>query len=159
MSIKYCKYCGKEFESNNKLKLYCCTACSNRMTKQRFKQNHPHHERDRNRKRRTTVEGYKYQWLAKIKCKCKKLDLPFDLTIDDLDIPEYCPVLGIKINFNHGHSGYFDDSPSVDRIIPELGYTKDNIKIISNRANLLKNNATIEELKLIINYLQRIRGW
>lgn len=70
-----------------------------------------------------------------------------------MDVIKHC------LNCNHGHSGYFDDSPSIDRIIPELGYTKGNIRVISNRANLLKSNATIEELQKVINDLRRTRGW
>lgn len=159
MKIKVCKQCGKIFETTNNKRLYCSVECGNKFRNLKFYSNHPHYERDRNRTKRTTLDGYKYQWLAKIKCKCKKLNIPFNLTIEDFTIPEYCPVLNIKLNYNHSHSGFFPDSPSIDRIIPELGYIKGNIRIISNRANLLKNNATIAELELIISDLRNIRGW
>ena len=76
--------------------------------------------------------------------------------MEDIVVPDVCPVLGIPIQKNHGHQGYFDDSPSVDRIIPELGYTKGNVRVISNRANLLKNNAKIEELELVLEDLRRL---
>lgn len=159
MIVKICKQCGKTFKTNNNKTLYCCTKCGDKYRRQKFYKNHLHYERDRNRIKRTTIDGYKNQWLAKIKSKCKKHNIPFNLTIEDFVIPEYCPVLNIKLNCNHGHSGFFSDSPSIDRIIPELGYIKGNIRIISNRANLLKNNATIEELELIISDLRNIRGW
>lgn len=48
------------------------------------------------------------------------------------------------------------NDPSVDRIIPELGYTKGNVRVISNRANLLKNNASIEEIELVLEDLRRL---
>jgi hypothetical protein len=78
------------------------------------------------------------------KARAKKLEVPFNLTAEDFDIPEFCPVLGIKIE--RGTKGFHDNAASVDRLRPELGYTKGNIKIISFRANRLKGNATAEEL-------------
>lgn len=41
-----------------------------------------------------------------------------------------------------------EDSPSIDKVIPELGYVRGNVWVISNKANRIKNNATLEELKL-----------
>ena len=70
-------------------------------------------------------------------------------------VPEFCPVLGIKlVPYNNG-SGFHIDSPSLDRIKPELGYIKGNVRVISNRANLLKNNATVEELEKVLEDLRR----
>ena len=47
-------------------------------------------------------------------------------------------------------------SPSLDRIIPSLGYVKGNIRVISFRANTLKNNATLSELELILEDAKKI---
>lgn len=41
----------------------------------------------------------------------------------------------------------------MDRIIPELGYTKGNVVVISFRANRLKNDATYEELRALADYV------
>jgi hypothetical protein len=35
---------------------------------------------------------------------------------------------------------------SIDKIVPALGYVKGNVIIVSNRANIIKNNATPEEI-------------
>lgn len=72
----------------------------------------------------------------------KKLD--FDLELEDIIIPELCPVFKAPIKV-----------PSIDRIDSLRGYTKDNIRIIENRANMLKNNATIEEIRLILADLEK----
>jgi hypothetical protein len=74
------------------------------------------------------------------------------LNIDDIIIPEVCPVLGIplKVNTSRVSSG----SPSLDRKDNNKGYTKDNTYVISYRANSLKNDATIEELEKVINYMR-----
>jgi len=61
-------------------------------------------------------------------------------------------VLGIKL---HKAVGVFaHHSPSLDRVVPNLGYVKGNVHVISWRANSLKKNATIEELEKIIQYMK-----
>ena len=61
-----------------------------------------------------------------------------------------CPVLGIPLVIGEGACS--DNSPSIDRIIPELGYVKGNIKVISRRANRIKNDATPDELFKVWQY-------
>lgn len=48
-----------------------------------------------------------------------------------------------------------DNSPSIDEIIPGKGYVRGNIMIISWKANRLKNNARLEDLEKIVNYIRR----
>lgn len=48
-------------------------------------------------------------------------------------------------------------SMSVDKIIPELGYTKDNTVLCINKANTIKNDCTLEEMSLWMpNWYKRI---
>ena len=75
------------------------------------------------------------------KLRAKQKDLPFDLELSDIVIPDICPIM--KINFDRSDKKY---SPSIDRIVPELGYTKNNIQIICSLANSMKWNSTKEEL-------------
>lgn len=93
-------------------------------------------------------KSHKLCMLAGAKLRAKKRGLEFVLTKDDIEIPVNCPILGIPIERNIG-SGFHNSSPSLDRINNKLGYTKDNVRVISNRANLLKCDATLEELELI----------
>lgn len=44
-------------------------------------------------------------------------------------------------------------SPSVDRLIPEHGYVEDNIVLCCHRCNTIKNDATLEELRLLTESL------
>ena len=89
--------------------------------------------------------------LAGARARAKKTNLPCTIKIEDIIIPEFCPILNIKLEINT--SGYKDNSPSLDKIIPKLGYVPGNVMVISMRANMIKNNATIEELGKIYNYL------
>lgn len=93
------------------------------------------------------VEPRKMLWIA-AKARSKKQNLPFDIELSDIIIPEYCPILDIKIERKeYGKGGSFQpNSPSLDKIIPSLGYVKGNIMVISMKANIMKCNATIEEL-------------
>lgn len=89
-------------------------------------------------------------WYA-AKCRAKLKSLPFDITPDDIKIPQTCPILGIPITqSNNGHFNH--NSPSIDRIHSNKGYTKDNILVISFRANSIKKDATVEELRKIYEF-------
>lgn len=84
------------------------------------------------------------------KSDAKKRGIEFTLTIEDVVIPETCPILGIPIVADIGPRT--NNSPSIDRIDNTKGYTPDNFVIISWRANLLKKDATLDELRKIADY-------
>jgi hypothetical protein len=73
--------------------------------------------------------------------------------MDDLDIPEYCPVLGCKLKLGYGKKLY--SSPSIDRIDNSKGYIKGNVRVISHRANQLKSNMSVEEARLVLKDLEQ----
>src|SRR5882724_4806672 len=113
--------------------------------------------------------GYHARWHAKNKVRnpilyvwrncrnrAKRLGVPFDLELVDIVIPEFCPVLGVKLEWGRGLKTGLKapNSPSIDRVIGERGYTKCNIRVISNRANLLKRDGTLAELKALVRYLE-----
>ena len=96
--------------------------------------------------------------LSAIRCRAKANNLPFNLTVEDLVIPEVCPVLNIPIHQSWGSvdvEANKDSCPSVDRVIPSLGYVKHNVRVISARANRIKTNSTPEELWLVFDYALR----
>lgn len=78
------------------------------------------------------------------------LSLPFDIEPDDIFIPETCPVLGVLLM----KGGDRDRTPSLDRFVPNLGYVKGNIRVISFRANRLKSDATIDEMRQVLAYME-----
>ncbi len=95
-----------------------------------------------------------YKMLARAKNRAKKNNLPFNLELGDIVIPDICPLLGIKIKSTEVRNS--PNNPSLDKIIPEKGYIKGNIWIISNRANTLKNDASLQELELLVENLKKL---
>ena len=94
--------------------------------------------------------------LNQAKRRAKEKGVEFNLTREDIKIPSHCPVLNIPLQRSVDNQGKkSDNSPSIDRIDNTKGYTKDNIRIISWKANRLKNDATLEELKLIVEYMEK----
>jgi hypothetical protein len=88
------------------------------------------------------------------KNRAKKIGVPFDITFEDVVIPERCPVLGISLIHNAGGRSHKPNSPSIDRLIPGLGYTKNNIWVISMRANAIKSNCSVEELQRLVDTIK-----
>ena len=83
----------------------------------------------------------------------KRAGIEFNLNFGEIDFPEYCPVLGIKLDYFANRKPQ-DNSPSFDRLDCTKGYITDNVKIISNKANRIKSNGNIDDLKKIIKYLE-----
>jgi len=96
------------------------------------------------------VESPEQYLLRRARGNANKLNLPCDLTIDDIVLPACCPILGISLFFSDDKPA--DNTPSVDRIDPTKGYMKGNIVVVSWRANRIKNNGTPEEHRLIYEF-------
>ena len=70
--------------------------------------------------------------------------VPFNISFDEVVIPPNCPVLGIPLRLQGERS---PNSPSLDRIVPALGYVSGNVRVISDRANRLKSNRDLDTLR------------
>jgi len=100
-------------------------------------------------------KSVEYRMLTRAKSRAKQKNIPFNLTLEDIEVPETCPLLGIPIEIQP-KKGHHPNSPSLDKIIPEKGYIKGNVWVISNRANTLKNDATLQELKTLVENLEAL---
>ncbi len=77
----------------------------------------------------------------------------FNLEPKDIKIPQNCPVLGIPLKQAKTHASA--NSPSIDRINNEKGYVKNNIVVVSYKANTIKSNATFKELQAVVDFYKQ----
>jgi transposase len=87
--------------------------------------------------------------------KIKLRGQEFTIQYGEIDWPEYCPVLGIKLDYFAKARKPQDNSPSFDRVDNTKGYVTGNVKIISNKANRIKGHGSLDELKKIIAYIEK----
>ncbi len=94
-----------------------------------------------------------YKLLKDARKRAKEFNREYNITLEDIYIPDVCPVLGILLIPTKGGK-CTNNSPSLDRVDSSKGYIKGNVKIISMRANRLKQDSTIEELENLIKYMK-----
>lgn len=88
------------------------------------------------------------------KTRAKKRGLPHSISYEDLlPIPSVCPALGTPLSLSGTYIN--GNVASLDRINNNIGYVPGNVAVISRRANSIKNDATIEELELVLAYMKR----
>lgn len=103
-----------------------------------------------------TQKDFKLLW-SQLKSSANRRGIHFDLKptdIDEIGIPISCPILNIPLYFHR--QAVQDDSISFDRIDSTKGYTADNLIVISYRANRLKSDASVDELKRIASFYEQL---
>ena len=97
--------------------------------------------------------------LRTIRKRAKLKGYDYDLTMDWIrkERKTFCPILGTKLQYVKGAGINLppENTPSIDRIDNNKGYTQDNCRIISWKANTLLSNATLWELKQVTQYLEQ----
>jgi len=83
--------------------------------------------------------------ITNVKSRAAKNGLDFDLDHTKMFIPTHCKYLGMELTYTH-KQGRKPSTISIDRIDPTKGYTMDNVQIISDKANRMKQNASMSEL-------------
>jgi len=101
--------------------------------------------------------GRRKKIISKARERAKKAGFEFDISVDDITLPTYCPYLGIELTHELG-KGQLRTNSSIDRIDSSKGYIKGNVQIISRIANTMKCDASIEELKTFARNILRIYG-
>ena len=88
---------------------------------------------------------------AKTVKNARRRVVPFDLTEVDLEWPTHCPVFGFELHYP-GHFHHDPAGASFDRINSKLGYVRGNVIVVSHRANLLRKDATPDELRALAKF-------
>lgn len=97
-------------------------------------------EQEREANRNRSIED---QMLNAARSRARKGGYPCTLVRSEIVIPEVCPLLGIPIFKTGGRAT--NNSPSLDKIVPELGYVTGNIWVVSHLANLMKHSSNLSE--------------
>jgi len=84
------------------------------------------------------------------KLRSKKNNIIFNITYKDIIIPKICPILQIPLFFGENKN----NTPSIDRVINNKGYISENVKVISNLANTIKRDLSIEIIERILLYMK-----
>lgn len=95
----------------------------------------------------------------RLKNRAKQKSIEFNLTLTDLNnlpIPITCPVLGIPLRTERGRQT--DNSISIDRIDSSKGYTINNIIVVSWKANRLKSNASLIEMRKLVEFYEGLEN-
>ena len=101
----------------------------------------------------------KEMWMCTAsKVRAKQKNLPFNLSTEYLKEiwPEdnKCPALGITMR--KGDFCVTDHSPTLDRIIPKLGYIKGNVQVVSALANRIMSDATVNQVMAVAKHYEKI---
>jgi len=159
MVDRVCENCGVSFKIKLSSLKYgrgrCCSRNCVDQNKSRtyLGENNPMHGKY---KPRTELELFRLKMLNSAKKRAKDKGLEFDLELEDIVVPQRCPLLDIPLKF--GNKTCHANSPTLDRINPTMGYVKGNIQVISHKANTIKSNATISELILLTERLYELYG-
>ena len=122
---------------------------------ERIKQRQKFHfkkELARNQKRRKDPATWANMQLSPIRHRARKMGLDFNLVPGDIVVPEFCPVLGVRLEA--GSDAPQGGRPSIDRFDNSKGYVLSNIRVISYRANMLKRDATLDEMRRLVSYME-----
>jgi hypothetical protein len=107
--------------------------------------------------------GPKAYWLriavTSAKTRAKLKGLPFDVSFrEDLNLPDNCPVYDTPLDYSQlretKKKGPLENSPSLDRHVPSLGYVRGNVRVLSNKANRLKGDGTLEDHEILLKCLR-----
>ena len=106
---------------------------------------------EKSKEKSSTKDGHVSALWYNAKARAQKQNVPFEITLKYLQsiAPEKCPVFGhVFLWGSHTGKGPKFNSPSLDKIKPELGYIEGNVQFLSHQANVMKQDASPEQLRM-----------
>ena len=128
---------------NNELRYTYCRECEKKVANDKYKSN-PIPQLIYNLKRRAKLAGVPFELTEKV--IKNKINLA----------GTKCPVLGVEMQISKLGSKNNDLSTSIDRIEPKKGYVRSNIIVVSMKANRIKNDATVNEIKKVADFYEKL---
>ena len=86
--------------------------------------------------------------------RAEQAGVEYAIEASDIKIPERCPVLDIPLEAG---GELTPNSPTLDRINPDLGYVPGNIVVISHLANRIKSDATPQQIMRVAEWIAGLR--
>ena len=128
-----------------------CKKCKSESRSKRYR------ERKQTSPRELWVDGAR----SNAKDRSRRAGVGFCLTKDDVLNAIHrsggnCEYCNRKLDFRLTRSDPRWSAPSLDRVIPNIGYTPDNTVVCCYRCNAVKNNASPEELLALAVAVERI---
>lgn len=120
-----------------------------------YRAKHAERNNARLKERRSKPETWVRIALNQMRSRAISKGIPFNIEPHELTAPTHCPVLGIKLAYGSRATDGVGACPSFDKLRPELGYVRGNVRVISFRANTIKNDATKAEVAAVLAYMER----
>ena len=124
-------------------------------------------EHDREYRKKNPYQIQSTSLSSSARKRAKQKNIPIDL--DFISTPNMLDWLKRQPNcvccdrvFGIGYKGKFrfqNNSPSLDRLIPSLGYISGNVFLICFRCNALKNDATLKELETVLGWMKKTENY
>jgi len=154
MKHRLCELCGiskevYEFYQNSNYRDGCLPWCKS--CRKKYQRRHYH------------KKSIRQKFLQSSRNNAKKKGLVHTIKMEDipLPLPRFCKYLGVKLDYSsmrdYGRARH-PYIPTIDRIDSSLGYIPGNIQIISDMANTMKSNASVNELLAFAKGVLRIHG-
>lgn len=160
---KVCTVCSIEKTQTRWHTSGICKECNKKRHKKNWAKS-PKGRKNKNlRNKRYWLKSPQRKLFVHAKSRAKNEGIPFSITLEDVHAAypttNLCPVFGMELVNEHETvtKGGHPNSPSLDRINPKLGYVPGNIRVVSWRANRLKNNMTFEEVEALYNDFIRLQ--
>jgi len=132
-----------------------CVECT-RETNRRLHAERGEERRQYMRTRGNVARKDRATWAAEVlrvaRARARKIGVEFDIRPEDIELPDTCPALGVRLVYDQLEPRAL--RPSLDRTDNSKGYVRGNVRVISCRANQIKNDASSAELELVLAYVK-----
>jgi len=100
---------------------------------------------------------YSRRLVSSSKTRARAVEIPHTITTDDFVIHKDCPICGLEMTRSKVRGGH-RRSPTLDRVIPALGYVPGNVDVICKHCNSKKGDASAEELRRIADWIDSFKS-